>query len=199
MLRLRLRLRSFETLLSGLELRLLETDFSLQFPFSTTSGWWLPLLERDRLFTEVGDCDFSLDEFRGVSDSTDLLLLFELLSCGECDVDRLLDRDFRGEECAFDSTELRDLERLERSTALEGDGDRSNCKKGHTKLRIFTKQTLTTTLSLYELMMRQCTNLLYFAFCVGFISHLVCYSLSETFTSEYSIIVTRNTAKMSSQ
>lgn len=125
MLRLRLRLRSFETLLSGLELRLLETDFSLQFPFSTTSGWWLPLLERDRLFTEVGDCDFSLDEFKGVSDSADLLLLFELLSCGECDVDRLLDRDFRGEECAFDSTELRDLERLDRSTALEGDGDRS--------------------------------------------------------------------------
>lgn len=41
-------------------------------------------------------------------------------------MDRLRDRDFLGEECAFESTELRDLDRLERSTALDGDGERSN-------------------------------------------------------------------------
>lgn len=60
-------------------------------------------------------------------DSTDLLLLLELLLCVELGVvDLLLDRDFLGEECAADSTDaLRDLERLERSTELECDGDRS--------------------------------------------------------------------------
>lgn len=59
-------------------------------------------------------------------DSTDLLL--ELRLCAEFGVvDRLRERDFLGEECAADSTEtLRDLERLERSTELECDGERSN-------------------------------------------------------------------------
>lgn len=130
-----------------------------------TTSWWLPLLERDRLlplFVGLGDCDFSLDEFSGAPDSTDLLLLLELLLCVELGVvDLLRDRDFLGEERAADSTDaLRDLERLERSTELECDGDRSNNIKNQTSK--ITKFCITTTL--LRSMMRQSTNLFYFAF-----------------------------------
>lgn len=69
-----------------------------------------------------GDCDFSRDEFKGVSDSADPLLLRLSAETGLV----LLERDFLGDECADDSAEpLRDLERLERSTELECDGGRS--------------------------------------------------------------------------
>lgn len=78
-------------------------------------------------------------------------------------MDLLLERDFLGEECAADSTDaLRDLERLERSTELECDGDRSNNENKIQTLKI-TNFCITTT-TLLKRMMRQSTNLFYFAF-----------------------------------